>query len=69
MVKKIELSYLLDNNLLFLMLGGSHTFKSSASSTYKLWNKSFYIGYGDGSNADGTFANDTVTVCYFCFLR
>jgi hypothetical protein len=68
-VKQIELSYLLNNNLLVLMLGGNHTFKSNASSTYKLWNKPFYILYGDGSNANGTWANDTVNVCYFCFLR
>ncbi|CAF1642507.1 unnamed protein product, partial [Didymodactylos carnosus] len=41
---------------------GNHIFNSSASSTYKAWNKLFYISYGDGSNANGTFANDTVTI-------
>ncbi|CAF0788764.1 unnamed protein product [Adineta steineri] len=42
--------------------GGNHTFNSGLSSTYRAWNKNFYIRYGDGSNANGTFANDTVTI-------
>ncbi|CAF3821416.1 unnamed protein product [Rotaria magnacalcarata] len=41
--------------------GGSHTFDSQLSSTYKLWNKEFHIQYGDGSSASGTWSNDTVT--------
>ncbi|CAF1032653.1 unnamed protein product [Didymodactylos carnosus] len=42
--------------------GGTHTFSSSASSTYTLWNKNFTIYYGDGSHATGKWANDTITV-------
>jgi hypothetical protein len=45
-----------------VILGGTHTYKSSSSSTYKLWNKSFYISYGDGSYVNGVWANDTVNV-------
>ncbi|CAF3368339.1 unnamed protein product [Rotaria socialis] len=41
--------------------GGSHTFDSQLSSTYKFWNKEFYIQYGDGSSASGTWSNDAVT--------
>jgi hypothetical protein len=46
-----------------MLLGGTHTYQSSASSTYTLWNKDFYIGYGDGSDVYGTWAKDTVNVC------
>ncbi len=52
-----------------MILGGSDTYSSSLSSTYKLWNKSFSISYGDGSNVTGTWANDTVTVSLICFVR
>ena len=50
------------------MLGGNHTFNSGSSSTYKLWNKPFYIIYGDGTYVNGTWANDTVNVCESYFL-
>ncbi|CAF3491690.1 unnamed protein product [Adineta steineri] len=42
--------------------GGNHTYKPSLSSTYKAWNKTFQILYGDGSHTTGVFANDTVNI-------
>jgi hypothetical protein len=51
------------------MLGGTHVFQSSLSSTYQLWNKNFYIIYGDGTNVNGTMANDTVNVCVICLVH
>ncbi|CAF1184708.1 unnamed protein product [Adineta steineri] len=42
--------------------GGTHTYKPSLSSTYKAWNKTFQIVYGDGSHTTGVFANDTVNI-------
>ncbi|CAF1071963.1 unnamed protein product [Adineta steineri] len=42
--------------------GGNHTYKPSLSSTYKAWNKTFQILYGDGTHTTGVFANDTVNM-------
>ncbi len=50
------------------MLGGTHTYKSGSSSTYKPWNMNFQITYGDNTGVSGTFANDTVTVCKIYLL-
>ncbi|CAF1347911.1 unnamed protein product [Adineta steineri] len=42
--------------------GGNHTYKPSLSSTYKAWNKTFQILYGDSSYSTGVFVNDTVNI-------
>jgi hypothetical protein len=52
--------------LKFLLLGGSHTYQTSASSTYTASNKNFHIQYGDGSSVSGKWATDTVNVCLIC---
>jgi len=57
-------------NISFVMLGGTHTYKSGLSSTYKFWNTNFHISYGDGSYVNGIWANDTVNVSlFFSFAR